>query len=254
MSVVYSATVLDGVNKVGKLKSDENGYFPMTLGAFDMSNRSGIHYDMTDHVKNLFDQSSALMRRIRNGALRSELGHPQPRPGESMNSPAFLRRSRQINPRNCINHIKSAILVPGKDHKGNDIIRVEGMIKPSGVHHLMLIEQLKNPDEDVAYSVRSLANQMFKNGQYHRQIEEIITWDYENEAGIKVASKYLTPACEGIEDDFSFEVTPDLLDAAEYVDPNSPVALECDVLDTTMIRTRLGWEKVQTVNLSSLAW
>lgn len=200
----FSCTSLMGTNKAGVLKPDENGYYTVVLGALDVYNSAGDFYPF-ESAKELFKESSSLMRRIKNGACRAEYGHPKKLPG--MTDREFLSRILTIHEDKVCCHIKEVTMdysnVKGAD--GKPVIAVIGKIKPSGPYGQILKEQLENKEENVCFSIRSLTKDVFDGRVNRKNLMQVICWDYVNEPGISVANKYQSPALESVNDeDYTF--------------------------------------------------
>ena len=83
MSIVrFTASKLLSTGKKGTLTPDSEGYYTQNIGALNCLNSVGELY-VLEGAKELFQSSSGLMRRINNGALRGENGHPSMKPGMS---------------------------------------------------------------------------------------------------------------------------------------------------------------------------
>jgi hypothetical protein len=193
----FACTALLGTNKVGELKKTDDGYYIVVLGALDVFNSAGAYYPY-DSAKDVFKESSSLMRRIANGALRGEYGHPKRQPNQSLRE--FVDRVLQIDEKNVAFHIRKVTVdftsVKGED--GRPVIALIGEIKPSGPFAHVLEKQLENPSENVCFSIRSLTDDTFVAGKLHKHIRTVVCWDYVNEPGISVATKWKSPALEGL--------------------------------------------------------
>jgi len=88
-------------------------------------------------------------------------------------------------------------------------------------------------------------------GKLNKHMKVLVCWDYVNEPGISVANKYQAPALEGIAEDI--EIVPSMLDAVERQQQRSGVSMENSV-SSTMVRSELGWSKVQNLNFASQSW
>lgn len=252
-SVNYSCTVLAGTNKVGKLKADSNGYYEMIVGAVAMENSAGQFYEGGDDVLALFGPGSSLHRRISNGQCRAELGHPKKEPGMSMND--YVQRILSIEEKNVCAHFKSVRLDSNlmKDDKGNPVIATIAMVKPSGPQGTFLKESMENHEENVAFSIRSLTANRIVGGRMHKKLQTVVGWDQVNEGGISIANKYDSPALEDYSED-SILLVPEYLDQIDRTAELHPVGLESNGISTTMLRTELGWQKVQKIELASNNW
>jgi hypothetical protein len=196
-SVKFSCTSLAGTNKVGNLKRDENGYYEVVVGALNVFNSAGQLY-VYEQAKELFEQSSQLMRRVQRGALRGEYGHPKMLPG--MTNEQFANRILSIYEENTCCHHRDITLdferVRGED--GRPVIAIISKVCPSGPMGPALERSLNNPAENVCFSIRAFTDDYRDGGIYKRVLKNIVTWDLVNEPGIAVAEKFKAPALESI--------------------------------------------------------
>ena len=196
-SVRFVCQSLAGVNKVGNLKKDENGYYTVVIGALGMFNSAGHFYEY-DQAKELFESSSSLMRRVSKGSLRGEYGHPRMEPG--MKEADFANRIMSIWESHTCCQFKEIWLdfESVKDEKGKPVIAIMAKVIPSGPHGPVLEKQLNNKDENVCFSIRAFTDDYMDGGIRHRVLKTIVTFDYVNEPGMSVANKYKSPALEGL--------------------------------------------------------
>lgn len=198
-SVRFACTSLAGTNKVGTIKKDKNGYYPMVVGALRMFNSAGQFYDY-DQSKRLFEESSQLMRRVRRGALRGEYGHPKIIPG--MSKDEFSRRVLAIHEDKVCCHHREIWLEPDllKDDSGRAVVAIMSLVSPNGPYGAVLQRQLDNPNENVCFSIRSFTDDFLDRGIIKRVLKTVVTFDYVNEPGMSVAEKYKAPALESEKD------------------------------------------------------
>lgn len=242
-SAIFSCNILQSKGKYGKLKTDENGYREICLGAFDAYNDVGDLYAFTPNVLKVLGSGSDFHRRISKGALYGELGHPKRMPGESAED--FLQRALDVAIGNRAHHIKTVKLIDGKDHKGRKIKLAMGQIKGAGPHGDALEASLSNPDENVAFSIRCLTRPIRLPGNViAKELYHAITWDQVIEGGIDVANKYDTPSMESAKIDLT--ITPEMLDNIEK-SKSGVVDMESLKDQISMVRTNLGWQKVQVI-------
>jgi hypothetical protein len=194
-SVRFSCTALAGSNKVGNIKRDENGYYPMVVGALNVYNSAGQFY-VYEQAKELFQESSQLMRRVSKGALRGEYGHPKPTPG--MSNDQFANRVMSIYEENTCCHHKEITLdfENVKDESGNPVIAIISKVCPSGPMGPALERSLQNKDENVCFSIRAFTDDFRDRGITKRVLKTIVTWDLVNEPGLAIANKFAAPALE----------------------------------------------------------
>lgn len=247
----FSCTVLAGTNKAGIIKPDDNGYYTQVLGAFDFLNSAGANYPF-ESAKSLFESSSSLMRRIKNGQCYGENGHPKKTPGMSMRD--YITRILQVDEGNIICHFANLWIDKDnvKDENGKPIIAVMGRVKPAGPHAASLEASMKNPEENVAFSVRSLTQDTFANGRTQKHMRTLVTYDRVPEPGISCAAKYNNPALEMLEESEDL-ITPEMLNLVEQ-EASSKIALESGGMSIAMVRSELGWTAVEKITPASALW
>lgn len=197
--VVFGCTALMGVNKGGTLKPDSDGYYTIILGALDFTNSYGAIYPF-ESAKHLFEKASTFQRRVKNGFCRGEYGHPKRQPGQSFED--FLIRIMTIEEtRTCMTIEEVWLDSESVVHDGKKVIAIMGKIKPSGPYGTVLKEQLDNPRENVAFSLRSITDDEYVHGRLLKHIVDIAGWDYVTEPGLAVANKYKCPSLESFMED-----------------------------------------------------
>ena len=216
MSFVFECTALMGTNKVGDLHPDKDGYREIILGGLAAKNRHGDHYDHSEAMQ-LFSQSGALMRRIKEGNCRGEHKHPEWLKGWT--EAEFCRRLCRLDESAISHHISSLWLDWDvvKDKDGNKICAIMGKVIPSGVGYEYLERQFANPKENVSFSIRALSQDTPKNGRYNRVLKHVETFDNVHEDGMGFTSKYHAPALESLSKvTFDEQVLHELADPANY--------------------------------------
>lgn len=217
------------LNKTGEIKPDDKGYYTMIVGQLNACNIHGAKYAL-EGARQLFeDRSSAFMRQIAAGNLRGEAGHPKKLPGET--DEAFLNRNLSVDERNTCVFFKEVWLdyeyakkFPQEFSPGTVVIFAK--LKPAGAKANILERALANPDENICFSIRCLARQVFEKGKPVRYITEILTFDYVGDPGMATATKFLSPYTE----DASIKVTRNMLermihsDSPLYTESNKAVA------------------------------
>lgn len=199
--VFFSATKLPMLKKRGVIKPDADGYYELIVGGLNTHNNTGAWYYTIEGVRELFGPGSLLHRRIANGCLRAEVNHPKKRPGET--DEKFFERMLDIDRDNVCAHFKELWLDEnfGRNHpeyNNPHLVAMMAKVKPSEPKGAMLKESLENPNENVCFSIRALADEGYYQGKRIRVLKEIIAIDLVNEAGILLASKWDSPATESI--------------------------------------------------------
>lgn len=195
--IIYGNTILKGINKAGTLKPDAKGYYTVVLGALGITNHGGERYTLTQTSRGVFDDNSVLQRRISQGLLRAEWGHPDP--ADYPNLMAFERRVRLIKEDRICCHI-AEVWLEEIDYLGQKVMGILGRIKPSGPYGPILQKMLDNPEENVTFSGRYYSNVNRAGGTVEREIHTVMTWDFVSEPGVPCAQKYLSPTLESAND------------------------------------------------------
>ena len=197
--IVFSYVRTGAENK--QIKKDDKGYYFITLGAFNAYNRSGAFYLM-DGVRDLVEnKSSSLNRRIRDGYLKGEAGHPVYESG--MSSGEFIERNLRIEHARISHHIRDVFFKEtqtpsGMSGKGN-IVLVQAWLKPDGPMGDALKKSLDDPEQNVAFSIRCFTKDEMVNGTVIKQVVQIVTWDWVVEPGMKMANKFDTLNLESLD-------------------------------------------------------
>lgn len=220
--VFFAATKLPMLKKQGKITPDADGYYELVVGGLNTFNNTGAWYYTVEGCRELFGPGSLIHRRIANGCMRAEVNHPKQRPGESDES--FFGRMLDIDRDNVCAHFKEIWLDEafGKNnpqYNNPNLVAIMAKVKPSEPKGAMLKESLENPNENVCFSIRALADEGFQNGKRVRVLKEVVTIDLVNEGGILVASKWDSPATESIDntavetytEEMAMRVTQDML-------------------------------------------
>lgn len=233
--VRFTCSTLSGTGKEGKLPKDQYGYYTQPIGGLNVFNSAGDYYPY-ESAKHLFTSSSAFMRRINSGCLKSELGHPKPLPGQSMES--FAQRVMSIDEKNVCAHISEVWLdYDGvKDRNGKPIIAIMGKVKPAGPHASALEASYDNPKEDVCLSIRAFTNDVRQGGVKHRELLEVVTWDVVSEPGLSMARKYYSPSLESLsETGFTREAM------TNAIKPITGMAMESSIITPVTLFKMMGW-------------
>jgi len=184
-----------------KLEKDENGYYLINVGGFNVFNSAGDYYTAEGVKDLLMKPNGAFQRRLKAGNLRSEVEHPKFVPGMSKHE--FFNRNLKIDLNNTCAHIRDVILEPTNDSSGyrNDkFILCKLWLKPSGVKGDALQKSLDNPDENTCFSIRSFTKDTFINGVNVKKLVQVITWDWVVEPGIATATKFKTLGVESMDE------------------------------------------------------
>jgi len=237
-AVEYNCQVLNGTNKAGTLRKNENGYYEMIVGALNMTNNVGEYYDY-NYARKFFDEASDLVRMSKKGVLRGEYGHPQMLPG--MTDDDYVSRLLMINEKETCCHHKRIYLDFNhfKDSNGKPIVGIMSEISPSGPYGEPLEKQINNGHENVCFSIRCFTMPHRKGGRVIKEMKHVVTFDYVNEPGISVATKYNSPSLENNGKKIFTEGT--VKQAARKLIDNKH-SNESAIIPVTALMNSMGWE------------
>lgn len=241
----FECTAVRGFNNNGQLKKLDNGYCLMVLSVLEAPNSYGAIYDAPSTTKFLAD-SHPFMRRINEGYLRGELGHPKE--ADSPSYAAYVQRIHSIYETNVAMHIRKAY-VDAKyiDPKGKQWLAIMGEVCPDGPHASTTERQLQNPYSNFAVSIRSMTTDKLVCGRRRKFMDNIITWDVVNEPGLKPANKFGSPSCESGIVLSSVDVRVEELEAhARMLHSHSGVSLESFNETMTAIRNAKRAEQMRS--------
>lgn len=201
--IIFSSTYLAAKGKKGIIKPDSDGYYELVVGGLNIFNSAGSLY--TADAASLFNNPS-FKRRVQNGALKGEVGHPFNDCSGSAGSGGscfvsqedFLDRFLTIRETNvCSTHSKVWLDFDRlKDKSGRLVIAIMALTKPAGVHADVLRDSLNDTKQNTAFSVRGITEDKMAGGIRQRSLKTIVTFDYVNEPGIHIATEWESPALE----------------------------------------------------------
>lgn len=197
-NMVFQAAVLRA-GKVGIITPDAAGYYTQCIGGLDIENSAGVTY-ASDKAKDLFAESGDLQRRVRERALRGELGHPRRGPEHDTDT-KWLNRLNDIVESNVSTYWSKIELDTeygrNNPHLGRpNMIGIIGRFRPGGAHAAALAQDLADPEANVAFSIRSFSIPYTRMGRPFYDLQSIVTWDQVNEPGLEPAKKTLSATLE----------------------------------------------------------
>ena len=237
--ISYQQTKLDKSIKKGIIRPDEDGYYKIILGAVNTTNTSNHFYPLRP-IQRLFEANSILMRRIKSGYLKAEVGHPERSPG--MTDKEYLQRVLKIDEDNVCAHIKKVTLdyeaAKGISELNNDAVVIIGDVKPNGIKASILQDDIDDPNINVAFSVRSLTMDTVQRGVVIKHFTNIVCWDKVIEPGLAVANKFDSPSCESNDnhEDSSMSIPKSLI--VELIDECSNGNEETSSILESLIMTK----------------
>lgn len=211
-NITFTCQTLRGVNKAGVLKPDEDGYWSVVLGGFNIRNERGDFYPWNKYLQDIFTRnSSSFLRRIERGHLRGERDHPE-RTSEYADDKLWFSRLRRIQLDRVSHHIRKVTVDFDnfKGQRGENMVAILGEVRPvAGPIGDQLLDSLRNPSEDTCFSVRTLTLDLpISMFNLQKDVYELITWDWVPEPGVRNATKYHSPGLESYEE---YPVDPNLV-------------------------------------------
>ncbi len=184
-------------NKKGVLKPDSDGYYTLVVGGLNMYNSQNQYYAL-EGARELFEESSALMRRMQRGAVKGEVGHPRQELG--MSTESYINRLYEIRETNTCCVFKDITLDAnyGNNNGKPGVVGIIAKVAPSGPFGPALEQALQRPGENVCFSVRGFTDDFFDKGRYTRVLKQIIGWDWVTEPGLEIAEKFKSPGLEDL--------------------------------------------------------
>lgn len=249
----FSATKYTNLKKVGKYEPDADGYYTVVIGGLNVLNSSGELY-LAERAKTLFESSSLFMRRVNNGNLKGENGHPKKLPG--MTEDQYVDRALEVQEANVCVHYKEIWLDPEFGRKNPHLnaptmIGILAKVRPTGAMGHVLQQALDNPHENLCFSIRCFTEVVHLAGQRCKHIDEIITFDLVTEPGIAAANKWDSPTFESVKDVIVGKKTFEKILAEE----GSAVSMESSkVIARTMLQKLTPTPAVKTGSLGFKGW
>lgn len=241
-SVRFTCTALKNSGKKGILAKDEDGYHTSVLGGLNVFNSAGEFYT-SQGARQLFEESGLLQKRIKQGRLRGEWGHPKQHPGESDQS--FINRIFLINEEKIACHFKEIWLddTAVKNDAGQPVIAIMGKFCPSGPYANSLERSLENPNENISFSIRAFTDDQRIRGVNNRFLKTIITWDVVNCPGISIAEKWKSPSLEqlNVEDVIDCTLFRGDIERSIQTSRMTGIAQESAVMNAEELFTSMGW-------------
>lgn len=238
MAVIsFSSTYLSNKNKKGISTPDSDGYYELVVGGLNMHNSMG-HYYVSEGVTDLFNNPS-FQRRVQNGALKGEVGHPFN--DGRMSNEQFLDRFLTIRETNvCCHHAKVWLDTDSvKTANGQSVIAIMAKVKPTGAQARVLEDSLQDPNQNTAFSVRGFTADKTVNGVRQRILKTIITFDYVIEPGLSVANQWDSPALESLHE------SP--VDKRDLVKLENTIAATHLATESSLLLKEIQWIKDEDV-------
>ena len=196
-AISFAQTTLP-FGKQGKLTPNAQGYYRLVAGGLNVVNSNGARYSASEAVKKLFQADSDFHRKVTQGFIYAENGHPRRDP--SWDETKWAERILDIQERRSCGHISGVYIGEPietfRNPDGTAILPIYVDIKPAGELGHVLKESLANPLQNTALSIRSFSNQSFQFGKRFYEMFCVVTFDLVHAPGIPIAKKYMNPSLE----------------------------------------------------------
>lgn len=204
----FGNIILPATGKKGILKPDDEGYYILNGGGFNIPNRLGIKYTVNDYILESLSENSDLRRRLKRGEVQGEMGHP-PRYYLKMVNGQVVRhditnvfewilRLRTIDPDRVCMLISDIYAKWDNEHDTKSPLHISYRLKPFGPFGSLFKEHLDTPSANTSISLRSVitpTNQFDRT----RNVEYWTGADWVVEAGMEDATKWHTDGCESLD-------------------------------------------------------
>lgn len=193
-----TTSIIDDNRSLGRAVPDKDGYYKdVPAAVLGTVTRNMTQYDTPAFLEKLTNPDSSFRRRINEGTLHSEWGHPF----VDLNSKNGLARLLHLEPTLESNHIRS-VSVKHIDDLNLDMVMMD--TKPSGPYGRYFEEAMEDPTRNVAFSLRGISEGHLDRSTNitHRKLLTLVTFDSGvASGGFKETSKRYMASTE----DLSFE-------------------------------------------------
>ena len=209
--------VRDG-RKLGAIRPDENGYYTIPLAVLGIPTDNHTYYDVDQFVNQITSPTSTLNKRLTDGKLYGEYGHPTI---SVLPEDKIIPRLLDIVEEKTSHHIRK--LWTG-DKLATGGVLIYGAIKPTGPYGTYLKDNFDDPCMNTSFSLRSIATGRQENGITRRKIKSLVTFDYVTGGGYNQAAKRFAPGVESMVDisliDNKFRVTESAMESLSDTELN----------------------------------
>lgn len=174
------------------LEPDERGWFKMYGGSFNTNNFRGDSYPLSPELeKEFLSPKSEFSYRMANGCLGGECNHP-----EIHLLPSKGAKTARINKidktRECLQVMQIELdTTTYQNDDGSPVTAIWVWVKPTGAYADAFNKALRDPDIQVALSIRTeSANRLRPDLTYERIVTKIIAFDWVDIQGIPNATKF----------------------------------------------------------------
>ena len=187
--------IVDDGRKLGKGVRDEDGYFTdVPVAVLGAVTRNKTSYDTPAFLKQLQGPDSSFYKRLTEGCLFGEYGHPFC----DLNSPMGMQRLLNLEAKKESHHIRS-VKVKHIDDLNLDLVLMD--TKGTGPYGKYHDEAMLDPSRNIAYSLRGISSASVdrRTGVTHKKLVSLVTFDAGvPSGGFKEASKRYMASTEDL--------------------------------------------------------
>lgn len=214
--VVDTLVVKDG-KKLGTIRPDSDGYYTVPLAVLGIPTDNHTYYDVSEFTQQLTSPTSILNRKLTDGKLYGEWGHPKI---NLLDEKQVIPRLLDIDEDKMCHHFKK--IWTGEKLASGGIV-IYGAIKPTGPRGEHLKANLDDPCMNTSFSLRSIASSRQEGNIMRRKVKQLVTFDYVTAGGYNQASKRFSPSNESIDislTDKNFKITEAALECFNNTELN----------------------------------
>lgn len=233
---ISTLEVRDG-KKLKAITPDKDGYycnFPVAVLGAPSRSGHGMSYDPESAIAAMSNPKMPFFLRLQDGSLYGERGHPTI--PENMNRKDKIRRILSIESKNLSHHFRKIAAAETLEN-GGVVIRAD--IKPYGTYGKDLEEQFLDPNMNVSFSLRAMADARRVGATMRRFIKHFVTFDSETIGGFDETSKRFVDG---------FSVTENLnmdVDLVDFYDENEESGYVSECLVSDQLLEIFGAEEVK---------
>ncbi len=187
--------IIDDGRKLAAAKQDADGYFcDIPAIALGKVTRNNTAYEVEPTVAQLRGPDTSIYKRLTEGVLFSEYGHPF----VDLSTELGLSRLLHLEPTRKSSHIRK-MEVRHIDDLDLDIIFMD--MKPAGPYGQYFAEQMLDPTQNCAFSLRGISKVRIDRASrvVYKRLNPLVTIDTGMAGGgFKVASKRYMPSVESL--------------------------------------------------------
>lgn len=169
-----------------RFKKDEGGFYKgVPIAAIGVSTRNNSYYDVESFVSHLQNPETPFNMMLKSRQLYGELGHPKI---FDLDHNTAIARIRDVDEKNTSHMFKSIYVGPSLESGGRIVYADLKPVYLDGAGGRVK-ESLDDPEQNTAFSIRTLTSNTQKGNISYRKMLQFITADFVNTPGFAEATK-----------------------------------------------------------------